>query len=314
MKTLDIVIPSYQRGNVLLDTIAHLQTQSNDYISLIVVDQTDYNDQDPVAARLHELDEIGVIQWLREQQPSIPNAMNIGLLAASSDVVLFLDDDIIPADNLVSEHIAAYNDQSIVAGVGQILQPDEKPKDMPLSEVKHDFDADLQFPFYSTQQAYIRNCMAGNFSVNRKLAISCGGFDTNFVGAAYRFETEFCRRLLRFGQVRYGQANCLFIPTASIQHLKAPSGGTRSKAKNFLCSILPDHSVGEYYFVLSETQGLARGYYLLRRYFSALKARFYLSKPWWIPIRIIAETRGVCKALLLFLNGPQYIQNLTQND
>ena len=305
--TLDIVIPSYQRGHVLLDTIEYLRIQINDYTSLIIVDQTVYNEGDGVANKLQTLSEQGEINWIREDKPSIPNAMNIGLLAAESDIVLFLDDDIIPAGNLISEHLAAYSDPSIVASVGQVLQPNEQPKNINFpqsSESLDEFDADLSFPFYSTAKQYIQNCMAGNLSVDRKAAIACGGFDANFVGVAYRFETEFCRRLLR-----HSQARCLFFPAASIQHLKVPSGGTRSNAKNFMSSIMPDHSVGEYYFVLRETKGLRRLYYLLRRYLGSLKARFYLFKPWWIPVRMIAETRGFFNALRLFLSEPKHIQN-----
>jgi len=302
--TLDIVIPTYQRGQVLLDTIGYLQSQDEDYVSLIIVDQTFYYEGDEVARKLQDLANQNVIEWIQEEKPSIPNAMNIGLLAAKSDIVLFLDDDIIPDNCLVSEHIAAYSDQSIVAGVGQILQPNEQAISVVAPTSSDNFDADLEFPFNSTAEQYIQNCMAGNLSVDRGTAIASGGFDTNFVGVAYRFETEFCRRLLR-----YSQLNCLFVPTAKIQHLKVPSGGTRSKAKNFLCSALPDHSVGEYYFVLQETSGLIRIYHLLRRYFGALKAKFYLSKPWWIPVRMLAETRGFCNALVLFINGPRYIKH-----
>ena len=301
-RTLDIVIPSYQRGAILLDTIDYLHKQTEDYVSLIIVDQTVYSDGDETAEKLQSMSEQGVIQWVREEKPSIPNAMNIGLLTASSDLVLFLDDDIVPADNLISMHIAAHSDQSIVASVGQILQPNEHAKTVDVPESLESFDADLNFPFYSNTKRYIQNCMAGNLAVNREAAIACGGFDTNFIGAAYRFETEFCRRLLR-----HSQAHCLFSPEATLQHLKIASGGTRSKAKNFLCSILPDHSVGEYYFVLREAKGFAKIYYLLRRYFGSLKARFYLLKPWWIPVRMIAEARGFYNALLLLLNGPRYI-------
>lgn len=303
-RTVDIVIPTYQRGHVLLDTIEYLRSQAEDYISLIIVDQTKYVDDDNVAIQLQDLADKGFIHWVREDTPSIPNAMNIGLLTAQSDLVLFLDDDIIPADNLVSEHIAAHLDQSIVASVGQILQPNEQAKNVVVAESSDRFDADLLFPFYSSTKQYIRNCMAGNLCVNRNAAIACGGFDTNFINVAYRFETEFCRRLLRHSQARF-----LFFPTAVIHHLKVPSGGTRSHVKNFLCSIKPGYCVGEYYFVLCETSGFTRLYYILKTYIRAPKARFYVFKPWWIPVRMIAEARGLYLALKLFWHGPRHIKH-----
>jgi len=157
MKTLDIVIPSFQRGEVLLDTINALHKQADH---------------------------------------SIPNAMNIGLLRANSDLVLFLDDDISPSESLLAQHKQAYSDD-VVAVVGQILQPGEVPVTVTDYPNNQGFDADLVFPFYSDKEKTIQNCMAGNLSVNRQAAIDCGGFDTNFIAVAYRFETEFCRRLIK---------------------------------------------------------------------------------------------------------------------
>jgi len=303
MKTLDIVIPSFQRGEVLLDTINALHKQADHFESLIIVDQTDYSANDQILKNLESLAKKGVIDFIREAKPSIPNAMNIGLLKANSDLVLFLDDDITPSESLVAEHKQTYSD-SVVAVVGQILQPGEVPVTVTDYPNNQGFDADLVFPFYSDKEKTIQNCMAGNLSVNRQAAIDCGGFDTNFIAVAYRFETEFCRRLIKHSGKVFK-----FSPTASIDHLKIAIGGTRNKAPNFLTSILPDHSVGEYYFVMRETQGFAQCYYILRRYFGSLKARYYLLKPWWIPVRLIAELRGFFQALSLNKKGPQYIKN-----
>ena len=313
MSSLDIVIPTYQRGNVLLQTIEYLQAHSAVYTHLFVVDQTVYADDDPVAQQLQELAQQNIIHWLRLPEPSIPNAMNQGLLAAQSDVVLFLDDDIIPSQNLVAEHQAAYQDSSVVAVVGQVLQPGETVLNTE-GEVANaasfgsGFDSDLVFPFNSAQRRAIQNCIACNLSVRRQQAIDCGGFDRNFIAVAYRFETEFCRRLLRHSTQGLQHATqCLFLPEASLHHLKAPSGGTRNKVRNFLTSAQADHSVGEYYFVLQETTGMSRVWYLLRRYFGCLKARFYLRQPWWVPVRLIGETRGFLQAVSLFRQGARYL-------
>jgi len=303
MKTLDIVIPSFQRGAVLLDTINILQKQKDDFETLIIVDQTDYSANDQVLRDLESLAENGTIDFIREEKPSIPNAMNIGLLAASSDLVLFLDDDITPSETLVAQHKQAYSEE-VIAVVGQILQPGEVSITITSYPSNQGFDADLVFPFYSDKERIIQNCMAGNLSVDRQAAIDCGGFDTNFIAVAYRFETEFCRRLIKNSGKLFK-----FSPAASIHHLKISTGGTRNKAKNFLTSMLPDHSVGEYYFVLRESKGVAKWYYVMRRYFGSLRARYYVLKPWWIPIRLIAEARGFCQALSLNKKGPQYIKN-----
>jgi len=302
MPSLDVVIPTYQRGPLLLETIDYLQRQSVPANNLIIVDQTKYAVDSPVAEKLARLHKSKAINWLRLEEPSIPNAMNQGLLASNADYVLFLDDDIIPVDDLIEQHLKQLHRSDVVATVGQILQPSQKPVALTKESYGKGFTIDLNFPFNATEIRSIQNCMAGNLVVHRETAITCGGFDTNFVGAAYRFETEFCRRLLKFSNKL-----CLFVPKARIHHLKAISGGTRSKVANFLTSAKPDHSVGEYYFILRHARGLDKTWYIARRFFGAIVARYYLRRPWWIPVRLVGEIRGLLKAIRRVIHGPKLL-------
>ena len=151
---------------------------------------------------------------------------------------------------------------------------------------------DLEFPFDSTGACSVSNVMAGNLSVKRDVALAAGGFDERFVAVAYRFETEFCRRLRRTGaEVRYD-------PRAVIHHLKAGSGGTRTWGHH-LTSIRPAHSVGDYYFALRESRGVERWSYIARRLLRETTSRFHLSHPWWIPVKLVAELRGLRMAFAL---------------
>ena len=89
MTTLAIVIPSYERGGILLSTIEQRLTQNRPADELIVVDQTLYEEGDQTARALQEYNEKGRMIWLQLAKPSIPHAMNVGLIRASSDTVLF---------------------------------------------------------------------------------------------------------------------------------------------------------------------------------------------------------------------------------
>src|SRR5205814_2124334 len=112
-------------------------------------------------------DEGGQIRWLRLTEPSIPGAMNQGLLEARQDIVLFLDDDIIPFANLVSEHAKAHDDPNRLVA-GRVLQP---------------WDGDIisaswsAKQFSSTEAREIDGFMGGNFSLRKNDAIEIGGFD-----------------------------------------------------------------------------------------------------------------------------------------
>ena len=247
MPSLSVVIPTYNRGQVLLDTISFLQKQSSCADEIIIVDQTDYQPNDQTQLTLLTLESDGVIRYCYRQEPSIPKAMNVGLLLANTDYVLFLDDDINLETDFIHQHKNVIKTKGVYAHVGQILQPGEAPKP------KHpDYQAgdglleDLSFPFSSTEPALIKNCMAGNLCVNRVKAVQAGGFDENFIGAAYRFETEFCKRMIRF----HGDA-FYFAPQPVLYHLQSPSGGTRTN-DHFLVSSSPRHSVGDYYYAFLE--------------------------------------------------------------
>ena len=90
---VSIIIPTYRRDQVLIDTVGELLACDPPPAEILVLDQTPKHTPDAAAA-LRDWDAAGHIRWLRLSEPSIPRAMNRGLLEARHDLVLFLDDDI----------------------------------------------------------------------------------------------------------------------------------------------------------------------------------------------------------------------------
>src|SRR5437763_250619 len=80
-------------------------------------------------------------------------------------------------------------------------------------------------------------------TIDRPIALEIGAFDENFVGAAYRFESDFALRLVRAG------GRIRFEPAASLRHLKLSAGGLRSYGDH-RTSASPLHAAGDYYFAL----------------------------------------------------------------
>lgn len=296
---LSIAIPTYGRGQILLDTIAALVAQEPAAAEVLVVDQT-LRHESHVAIQLAAWHDAGVIRWIRLEQPSVPAAMNVALRLARQPVVLFLDDDIRPAARLIAAHAEGYRDDRVWAIAGQVLQPGETPAEALLGRKRRGIWRDLDFRFWSRQRRAVVNCMAGNLSVRRERALEVGGFDENFVGVAYRFETEFARRLAERGGI------IQYEPAARIDHLRAARGGTRAHG-NHLRSIAPDHSVGDYYFAIRQARGVERALYIAARFCRAMWARYLLTHPWWIPVRAIAELRGLAWACQLSRQGPKLI-------
>ncbi|GMU43191.1 MAG: glycosyltransferase family 2 protein [Xanthomonadales bacterium PRO6] len=290
--SLSIAIPSFRRGEIALASIRALSALERKADEILLVDQTQDHPPDVVEA-LQALHDAGTIRWLRLSEPSIPHAMNVGLLQARSEVVLFLDDDMVPDARLVAVHAEA---QAQAPGLvaGQVLQPDQKPEPLRSGE---------PFRFNSIAPADIREFMGGNFSVNRKMALELGGFDENFVGAAYRFEAEFAYRWLHSFEV------IRFEPAASIHHLAIPTGGTRAHGHH-LRTVKPTHAVGAYYYWLCTRNPGWRRQALLRP-LRAVRTRHHLRRPWWIPLTLLAELRGFLMALQLNRKGPSLVHTVS---
>jgi GT2 family glycosyltransferase len=288
---ISVVIPTYRRERVLLDSIGYLLRQEWQPTEILVTDQTEKHDPSTNEA-LEAWDREGQVRWIRLSRPSITHAMNTGLAQAHGDIVVFLDDDIIPDARLLSAHVLAHSDGSCNIVAGQVVQPGE-------AELR-ELDEDGEFRFCSGKRRWVEELMGGNFSVRREVALALGGFDENFVHVAYRFEAEFCDRALAAGE------RILFEPAASIRHLKVAEGGTRTYGHH-LTTIRPSHAVGAYYYLLRARRLRYRFGKIILRMFLSVRTRHHLLHPWWIPGTLVAELLGLIWALRLFVGGPRLI-------
>lgn len=293
MTGISVVIPTYRREQVLLDTLNYLFPLLPQASEVLVIDQTEVHDHETDAA-LHAWAAAGRIRWIRLGKPSITHAMNRGLLAARHDIVLFLDDDIRPEATLLEAHVSAQSRHPGGLVAGRVIQPWQEDCN---------FDESGEFHFAATRPALIREFMGGNFSVRRRLALSLGGFDENFVRVAYRFEAEFAQRYCAGGR------QIAFEPRACLHHLKANAGGTRSYGEH-LTTWRPDHAVGAYYFSL---RSRSMGEFLARP-FRAVATRYHLRHPWRIPATLAAEVTGMFWAFALFSRGPRRVRAADAND
>jgi glycosyltransferase involved in cell wall biosynthesis len=286
MLPISIVIPTYGRDDVLVETIRLLLSLQVVAAEILIVDQTVIHTPNAESS-LNNWNISGKIRWIKRPSPSITGAMNTGLQQASSSLVLFLDDDIEPISDLVQVHSEAHLKQpSVWATVGQVMQPWQKAEAVLAPRKLQGLRTDFDFPFNSTVDHPIQNVMAGNLCVHRERALSIGGFDENFQGAAYRFETEFARRIIEAGGV------IKFVGSAGIKHLRVPSGGTR-KDGSHLTSASPQHGVGDHYYAFLHGGRVEAWIYSIGRVFREVRTRFHATHPWWIPVKLVGEIRAM---------------------
>lgn len=287
---ISVAIPTYGRDQVLIDSIQKLLSLDGEPWELLIIDQTPKHAAS-VEEQLNQWHEQGRLRWIRQSPPSIPAAMNRAIIEARGSHVLFLDDDIIPDPDLIRAYQQSISEASDCLIAGRVLQP--------WNQGAPDSEA-APFRFNTTSTRPIQEFMGGNVCIPRDRAISIGGFDTNFVRVAYRFEAEFSHRWRRAG------FPFKYEPKALIHHLKVERGGTRSFGQH-LTTIRPDHSVGRYYFLLRTRQLPTALAGSLAELLRSVRSRHHLRHPWWIPLTLIAELRGLAWALRLQLQGPRWM-------
>lgn len=283
---ISIVIPTYGREQVLIDTLEALLKLPEPAYEIILVDQTPVHEAE-VLGRLEYWSEKKAIRWLKQAEPSIPKAMNRGALEARGELLLFLDDDIVPDANLLRAHKQSQEVRGGGIIAGRVLQPWHGD----------DHDSDT---FTGTTAELKEEFIGCNFSIQRERLAALGGFDENFKGAAYQYEREFADRLLVAG------GRIWYEPAALIRHLHYQSGGTRSRGSH-LTSWNPRHPVGAYYYLLVSKRVTRRWLRVLDRFIRSIRTRHHLCKPWYIPVTLCSEFTGFFWAVGLRLRGQKFL-------
>lgn len=300
---VSVVIPTYRREDVLVQTLNELLGLEHKADEIIVVDQSESHTS-IVQEQLSAFELNGDIRWIKLSEPSIPNAMNIGAMSALFKVVLFLDDDILTRSEVVLEHAKRYLDSLVHGVAGQVIQSwEEALTSEHGSYVNGNNDDPDAFMFNSAIACNVRRFIGCNISFLRSELLAIGGFDKNFSKVAYRYEAESAERFVGSGRV------LVFEPTASIQHLKEESGGTRSYGDH-LTSIKPSHSVGMYYYFLVVKNQHARWRRFFISPFINSATRFHLKNPWYIPITFISQVSGMIWAISLRIKGQRLLTPL----
>lgn len=283
MNALSIIVPTFCREQVLVDTLGMVLDQMQAGDELLVVDQTPRHEpatEQALAAWAQD----GRLRWYRKLRPGHVEAMNVGALLACNDGLVFLDDDVQPHPKLLlSYRLALAERNEIPAFCGQVLQPwHDRPLD-------HASDFDFSFDAAYAHECDVLSLMEGNFAIGRRTFFDVGGVDENFSGCTYRHGSELAYRLAaRFGR------RPRFLPTASLRHLYARGGQRAHGAKDTWGHL--GASVGDYYFAL---RCLPPGRCLkhsLKRWWRASFNRQTVTHPWLIPSMAVREVVAWGKA------------------
>ncbi len=193
MERLSVVIPTYNRLPQLRRALAGLERQRMplDRFEVIVVSD---GSSDGTDAYLLALTTPLTINYIRQENVGVAAARNRGIEAAEGELLLFLDDDVVPTANLVHEHLLTHHDHGSSTVV---LGPMLTPPDVQLQPWV-DWEQQMLMKQYEDMAAGIyaptaRQFFTGNTSLARCHLQRHGGFDIRFrraedVELAYRLE------------------------------------------------------------------------------------------------------------------------------
>ncbi len=220
-KTITVAIPTLGRFEEVRDTIEGVLSGTRIPDEIIVSDQNS-----PALPLLDAYlkSRSPLIRHVKTEPKGVVFNMNTLLREAKSDVILYLDDDVVPSSGLVEAHLKNYAEGRTEGVAGRVEQP---TGDLPPEEVKevgkfNRWTGKMVFRFNGKIRQNCVFAQGANMSFKRKSLLTIGGFDEGYIGNGYYFESDATLRLVR------GFPNGLvFDPEATLVHLAAPRGGAR---------------------------------------------------------------------------------------
>lgn len=261
---LSIIIVTYKRHGPLFNTLhAIIPFISHKKVELLVIDQC------PVGPLPNSIINTPNLRYVILDKPGMVHARNIALELAKGDIVLFLDDDIVPSPDLVDAHIHAYGDLSIGGVAGRILDSEPVLLDAMADSRMFDLVSGWEHSkFEHTLAGDVMTSRGCNMSFRRKLLKQLGGFDSNI--EIFRDDTDMCFRVITSGyRIR-------FIPEAVVIHLNASSGGTRAPDNNF-----NGYWNREWRSYKQNYRHYRDNLYFLVRHFRGIRLVQYIFKAYW---------------------------------
>jgi GT2 family glycosyltransferase len=255
--TTELVIPTYNRLNILRDTLRLVRVLYPD-LDICIGLQGDIPDSE-FEARLRRDPHLRVEKL---PVPGTTRALNHCIRTSGADIVLSLDDDAVPCAGWLEAHTAAFlADGGLVYTSGRIVEL--KRSRSSVSELSRIL-AEYACAFYLGESKKaggrvvgwlnglglilsnydrpgacdINAPREGNMAMRRDLFVRSGGFRESFRGNAWGFGAEFGARLAKEG--RLGR----YVGDAVILHREASSGGSRQgDRKQWYKDFLHNHRV-----------------------------------------------------------------------
>lgn len=201
---LSVVIPSHNQGESLKETLSSLehQTIQNEQFEVILVDDGSIDNTREFGGRFNSTYSL---RYFFQENSGAAAARNRGAEEAKSELILFLDADMICDSELLSSHLRAHRNTSRV-----IVEGSRKPWHTAASPKYYRvIDVDTNFLPNMHRGKNFGDMLSCNLSLRNCLFQEVGGFDT---GLSRWEDVDFAFRAVQLG------AQLKFVPEAVAYH------------------------------------------------------------------------------------------------
>lgn len=218
---LSVVLPTYNRLGQLKQVLAGLcgQTVSADSFEVVVVSD---GSSDGTNEYLTSLETPFKLVPVLQENGGVATARNNGIKTASGEIVLFIDDDVVPTPQLIAEHLRCHSADNIVV-LGPMLTPPDYAMKPWVAWEQAMLMKQYQDMLDGKWEPTARQFYTGNTSLGRQHLLTAGGFDPAFrraedVELAYRLEDMGLKFVFNYDAVGYHYADRSFGSWAAIPY------------------------------------------------------------------------------------------------
>lgn len=201
-----VIIVTHKTGKeTIASIIGKLKDSSEHPFEILLIDNNKTSD----LAEIAQKEELIYIK-LKENY-GLTAGRNVGIVNARGDILIFLDDDAIPGERFMDEHIKAHRDYQICALRGKCV---------PLTNSAFNYLA----PHYDLGNEVVPYAinLEGNSSFSREIIISVGGFNPFLKGSGGHEGLEISNRIFEKTKNRN---SIIYYPHAIIHHDYSKSFG-----------------------------------------------------------------------------------------
>ncbi len=182
MKRITVVIPTYNAGNILSETLTALGKQSvdNSKYEVIVVDDCSEDTSYEVAKRVQMESRINMQVIRNSHNRGTYAGYNTGARMSDSELLLFLDQDCVPHNQLLEKHIESHDlAKQPVSVIGKFIWH-QSMRLGPYLQYFRPIETTMLMETENINDMPLEQFITGNCSIPKETFYEIGGFDESF--------------------------------------------------------------------------------------------------------------------------------------